>query len=671
MSAGAGSTNSSDNIVDDGKLPRIALHGVRLHAVTEQRAIEHVLSELRGGRGGVVVTPNVDHIRRCQRDLSFSAVVAEADLVVADGMPLVWASRLQGTPLPQRVAGSDLISSLSAAAAGEGRSIFLLGGDPGTADAAAAILRDRYPQLKVAGTFCPPVGFEKDDVELKKIIAVLKAARPDIVYVALGSPKQERLIDRIRKTLPYAWWLGVGVSFSFITGNVRRAPLWMRKRGLEWVHRLGQEPKRLFKRYIVVGLPFAALMLIRAVGRGVPIRLGLASPVVAEIPKTTVQLSRFTDAGELEQVGEENRRAALIGQQLIGQQEIYAKGAADGNGADGADGAHRSIDQALGLLGTTLSVGGSIGETIAHPSAHEDRAALAGRLRGLVLLGGMVRPSPLAMAVNRSVLDLPIGHGGTVLTRWLEHAAGVASLLGVEKLPVRLLVDKNAIEPKSGAAGFYSVERDTSDYRGTGGLLANVAVDYDDDDLILVGNAAQLLLDPLSAMLTALRKTGGVVSVVGHRDGTPSGLMLVTCRALRLIPKIGFVDMKEQALPAIASKYDVRVLQCRTATGLPIRSLADYIATLRTFHRTTGRPAATDPFAEDFKSTFAIVEPGASVAPTARVHDAVVLAGAVVEAGAVVVRSVVSGGGVVRKDRKAVDHYVTGAGRESNQRGKR
>jgi hypothetical protein len=226
-------------------------------------------------------------------------------------------------------------------------------------------------------------------------------------------------------------------------------------------------------------------------------------------------------------------------------------------------------------------------------------------------------------------------------------------------LPVRLLLDSHAVEPRSASRERFSLERDASEYRGTGGLLAAIAVDYEDDDLILVGNAAQLLMDPLAAIFKALRRTGGVVSMASHRDGTPSGMMLVTCRSLRLIPPVGFVDMKEQALPIIADRFDVRVLQCRRPTGLPLRSLSDYVAALRAFHAPLGRPMAADPLAEEWKSMFAIVEPGAAVAPSARLYDSVVLAGGSVEGGAVVVRSLVTGSGVVRKDRKAVDQYVT------------
>src|SRR5204862_2711509 len=121
-----------------------------------RQCINRIVRHSSAGRGGVVVTPNLDFLRRCSRDADFADIVAEADLVVADGMPLVWASKLQRTPLPQRVAGSDLISSLSAAAAQRGRSIFLLGGAPGTAEAAAKVLLEAQPTLKIAGVYCPP-----------------------------------------------------------------------------------------------------------------------------------------------------------------------------------------------------------------------------------------------------------------------------------------------------------------------------------------------------------------------------------------------------------------------------------------------------------------------------------------------------------------------------------
>lgn len=246
----------------------IDLLGIHLHVVDEQRCVEHVIDHAVTGEGGWVVTPNLDILRRCARDESMAAIVARADLAVADGMPLVWASRLQQTPLPERVAGSSLISTLSAAAADHGLSVFLLGGAPGTAEAAAKVLQRRSSHLDIAGTYCPPVGFETNRIELATIEQRLLEAQPDIVFVALGFPKQERLIERMAYVLPHAWWLGVGISFSFLTGDVRRAPLWVQRTGLEWLHRLFQEPRRLGRRYLIHGLPFAATLLATSALRG-------------------------------------------------------------------------------------------------------------------------------------------------------------------------------------------------------------------------------------------------------------------------------------------------------------------------------------------------------------------------------------------------------------------
>jgi exopolysaccharide biosynthesis WecB/TagA/CpsF family protein len=255
--------------LDRASEPRaIELEGVKLHALDEQESVAHVMSAIEHGRGGWIVTPNLDHVRRLQRDEWFREVYRQADLAVADGMPLVWACRLQKTPLPGRVAGSDLIWSLSSAAARRGASIFLLGGDPGTAEEAAARLRERYEDLRIAGIYCPEPGFEQRPATLDEIAARLHFTRPDLVYVALGSPKQERLIQRLRSTLPGAWWLGCGISFSFVAGRVHRAPRWLQRVGLEWTHRLFQEPRRLARRYLVDGLPFAAGLLARSILRG-------------------------------------------------------------------------------------------------------------------------------------------------------------------------------------------------------------------------------------------------------------------------------------------------------------------------------------------------------------------------------------------------------------------
>ena len=234
---------------------------MRFDAITGEECVRCILDALGAGRGGWIATPNVDHLRRAGRDPSFAALWARADLVVPDGMPLVWASRIQGTPLPERVAGSDLVWRLSAAAAERGRSVFLLGGAPGTAEGAASVLRARNPGLRVAGTHCPDPGFEDDEQAVALLVNALREAAPDIVYVALGSPKQERLIERHRETLPRSWWIPVGISFSYVTGAIHRAPRWMRHAGLEWLHRLAQEPRRLVRRYVIDDMPFTLALL--------------------------------------------------------------------------------------------------------------------------------------------------------------------------------------------------------------------------------------------------------------------------------------------------------------------------------------------------------------------------------------------------------------------------
>jgi N-acetylglucosaminyldiphosphoundecaprenol N-acetyl-beta-D-mannosaminyltransferase len=243
---------------------RIALHGLEIDALTERQAVDRLFADLAAGRGGVVLTPNLDHLRRHARQPAVRPAYVKAELVLADGAPLVWASRIQGTPLPERVAGSDLIWAVSQRAAEVGRSVFLLGGAPAVAPIAAARLIERYPDLRVAGHHCPPFGFLEDEAQVSQIEAEVSGARPDIVFVGLPSPLAELVIERLQPLLPDAWFLGLGVSLSFVSGDVRRAPPWIRRLGLEWLWRLCQEPRRLAQRYLIHGLPFAFSLFRRA-----------------------------------------------------------------------------------------------------------------------------------------------------------------------------------------------------------------------------------------------------------------------------------------------------------------------------------------------------------------------------------------------------------------------
>jgi len=267
---------------DPGATPPVVdVLGFHFHRVTEEACVAHILARIASGEGGWVITPNVEILRMLSVSPALWRFFRDADLLVADGMPIVWTSKLLGDPLPERVAGSSLVSTLSAGAAREGRSIYLLGGDPGTAEAGAAELQRRHPGLRVAGTDCPPYGFEHDPEELARISARVVAADPDIVYVALGCPKQERLIEHIRPAAPRAWYLGVGISFSYLCGDVKRAPAWMRRSGLEWVFRLAQEPERLARRYLRDDIPFA----LRMAGFALRARLARIMPISSSAPR--------------------------------------------------------------------------------------------------------------------------------------------------------------------------------------------------------------------------------------------------------------------------------------------------------------------------------------------------------------------------------------------------
>jgi N-acetylglucosaminyldiphosphoundecaprenol N-acetyl-beta-D-mannosaminyltransferase len=233
---------------------------VRLDNLSEEEATEHVIAAAQRGKGGRLVNPNVDVMRHVASDRSLAPLLQSADLVLPDGMPLLWAARLQGSPLKERVPVSEAINTLCAKASQRDVRVFLLGGAPSTAERAATVLRQRWPDLSI-DYMCPPFGFEHDELEMARIFEALAGARPGIVFCAFGFPKQERLMDILSRRFPAAWFVGAGGTFSMIAGDTPKAPMWMRNFGLEWAHRLRLEPRRLFERYIVHDLPFACRML--------------------------------------------------------------------------------------------------------------------------------------------------------------------------------------------------------------------------------------------------------------------------------------------------------------------------------------------------------------------------------------------------------------------------
>ena len=235
--------------------------GVRIDARSFDEVVDEIVAHARaGGAPAYVVTPNTHHVTLLQSDAKFRRIYDQAFLVVPDGVPLLWAGKLLGEPLSGRVNGTDLFEALCAKAAQDGLRVFLLGGREGAAEAARAVLEARNPGLNVCGTYCPPLGFEADPAECVRILARIEAARPHLLFVGLGAPKQEYWMydNRLRLTVPMS--LGIGVSFEFVGGIVQRAPVWMQRAGLEWFYRLVSEPRRMWKRYLVCNVVFCVLV---------------------------------------------------------------------------------------------------------------------------------------------------------------------------------------------------------------------------------------------------------------------------------------------------------------------------------------------------------------------------------------------------------------------------
>ena len=219
-------------------------------------AVDRIEALVEAGKGGSVFTPNVDHVVNAERLPAFARAYARADLSLADGMPLVWVSRLRGPALPERVAGSDLASPLLQRAAARRWRVFLFGGTDGAAEIAAQKLRG--DGVDVVGAISPQVTSE--GVAPSESVDVLRAARPQLLLVGLGSPKQELFIDAIRGQLPATVAFACGAVIDFLAGKVPRAPRWMARAGLEWAYRLGREPRRLWRRYLVNDPAFVGIV---------------------------------------------------------------------------------------------------------------------------------------------------------------------------------------------------------------------------------------------------------------------------------------------------------------------------------------------------------------------------------------------------------------------------
>ena len=283
------------------------------------------------------------------------------------------------------------------------------------------------------------------------------------------------------------------------------------------------------------------------------------------------------------------------------------------------------------------------------------------RVQAVILLGGSLLRGPLSTATGRSLLDLPVVPGRSIFDCWRDNLKSLASSYNIDSLTARLIIDRRALEPKLPLCGGevnLSVEHDPHEYRGTAGILRDIAIDYDDEDYIVVASAAQILLEPVEKLVCELAAEANDISLVAHDDGTPCGLMLIRCGCLREIPAIGYIDLKEQALPELAKHYGVRVVRRIRASGLPIRTLEDYIEALRVYRRLRAENGGHRA-EEDCYSLFEVVEDGAFVNPGSRLHDSVVLRSGRVEGESVLFRSIVGPQGVVRQ-KTLVGRIISG-----------
>jgi len=226
----------------------VVVLGVAFDPTTLAGAVERISAMIASGRPHYVVTPNVDFLVQARRDPALHQVLARANLVLCDGKPLVWAARWLGGALPGRVAGSDLVPALLQRAAERGWRVFLLGGSPAAAAEAACRVAALHPSIPAVAHYSPPHR-PLGEMDHGEIAARVRAARPDLLLVCFGCPKQEKWMAQHCRTLGVPVMIGAGGTIDFLAGRLQRAPRWMQRSGLEWLFRLAQEPRRLFQRY--------------------------------------------------------------------------------------------------------------------------------------------------------------------------------------------------------------------------------------------------------------------------------------------------------------------------------------------------------------------------------------------------------------------------------------
>lgn len=235
----------------ENRMEKQQLLNTYINNVTISQVLNEIASWIEHGRKSYIVPVNVDVVIKIEHSLYLKQIVDKADMVLADGKPLIWISKLYRRPVQEKISGSDLVPLLCRLSADRGYTVFILGGEDGIAEQAGNKLKSQYPGIKIAGTYAPPFGFEKDKEKIKKVNQIISHVQPDLLIACLGCPKQEKFV--YENYLKYNAKVSVcaGATVDFLAGKVKRAPKWMREHGLEWFYRFLQEPKRMFQRYFI------------------------------------------------------------------------------------------------------------------------------------------------------------------------------------------------------------------------------------------------------------------------------------------------------------------------------------------------------------------------------------------------------------------------------------
>jgi N-acetylglucosaminyldiphosphoundecaprenol N-acetyl-beta-D-mannosaminyltransferase len=237
---------------DISRPDRMCLGNLEIDTYSEPAFTKELVRHAMSGRTTRQIgTVNAQFYVLAEKSRSFRDCLSRAEYLCADGMPIVWICKTFGGKDVPRIAGVDLIGDLCRSGASQGMRVFLLGGRPGTAAATASALSEKYPGIEIAGVSCPPWGFEQNESTLDEVLDAIEDARPNVLFLALGAPRQELFIDRYIRPLRVPIAVGIGGSFEILSGQAPRAPEWMRSKGLEWFYRFVHEPGRLWKRYLI------------------------------------------------------------------------------------------------------------------------------------------------------------------------------------------------------------------------------------------------------------------------------------------------------------------------------------------------------------------------------------------------------------------------------------